>query len=116
MLAKLGRILTIGEELSEICSDDNAPEECSGLDIPSLDSPEFQATVARLRSNVEVWINGTGEIPFVYDGAWGGLVSCGCDFDGDDEVGVCRNKFPDCPAFYDPGLNFGNGRFHGLSL
>ena len=110
MLAKLARILTIGEELSEICSSDDAPDNCEGLDIPSPESSEFQLAVARLRSNVEVWINGTGEIPFVYDESWGGLVSCGCDFHGNDEVGVCRNTFPDCPAFYDPGLNFGNGK------
>ena len=111
MLAKLGRILTIGEELDEICSSDVAPDECHGLNVPSVDDPSFQNAVARLRSGVEIWINGTGEIPFVYDSKWGGLVSCGCDFNGNDTVGICRNKFPECPAFADPGLNFGNGTF-----
>jgi len=34
------------------------------------------------------------------------VVSCGCNF----EKSKCRNKFPDCPGFSDPGLNFGNGK------
>ena len=36
----------------------------------------------------------------------GGVVSCGCLFDGKK----CKNRFPECPAFDDPGLNFGNGK------
>jgi endoglucanase Acf2 len=114
MLAKFARILTIGEELSEICSEDNfgRPEECNGIEIHSVASTEFQDAFHRLRSGVEVWINGTAETPFVYDGMWGGLVSCGCNFDGDDNQGICRNQFPDCPAFDDPGLNFGNAFYN----
>lgn len=38
----------------------------------------------------------------------GGVVSCGCD---NPDGGDCRNKFPQCPAFTDPGLNFGNGKW-----
>jgi hypothetical protein len=33
------------------------------------------------------------------------VVSCGCDFDGDKQI--CKNEFPECTGFYDPGLNFG---------
>jgi endo-1,3(4)-beta-glucanase len=40
----------------------------------------------------------------------GGLVSCGCLFDGT----TCKNKFPDCPAFDDPGLNFGNAWYNDM--
>ena len=114
MLAKLARILTIGEELSEICSENDdtsvaTPAECQDLDVPSTQDAEFQDAVARLRSGVEIWINGTGATPFVYDEAWGGMVSCGCDFNGTDRGGVCKNTFPECPGFEDPGLNFGNG-------
>jgi len=110
MLAKFGRILAIGEELAEICADDNVhrPEECHGLDIPSTSDAPFTVALDRLRSSVEVWINGTADTPFVYDAEWGGLVSCGCDFD--EKKGGCRNTFPDCPGFYDPGMNFGNGK------
>jgi endo-1,3(4)-beta-glucanase len=38
----------------------------------------------------------------------GGLVSCGCRFNGDG----CDNKAPDCPAFSDQGLNFGNAFYN----
>jgi hypothetical protein len=34
-------------------------------------------------------------------------VSCGCVFDGKG----CSNTDSACPAFSDPGLNFGNGTF-----
>lgn len=63
-------------------------------------------------SSVEVWINGTAEIPFVFDSAWGGAVSCGCLFNGD--TSTCDNKFPECPAFDDPGLNFGNAYYNDV--
>ena len=107
MLAKLGRILTIGEELHEICVERSRPVECDGLNIPSTDDKQFLEALAHLRQSVEVWINGTADTPFVYDHSWGGVVSCGCSFDPDRQA--CSNQFPDCPAFYDPGLDFGNG-------
>jgi Glycosyl hydrolase family 81 C-terminal domain len=113
MIAKLGRILTIGEELHEICTKQGAnsiPEECNGLSIPGPEDQLFLDALARLRSSVEVWINGTADTPFIYDDAWGGMVSCGCDFD--DKKGGCRNEYPDCPAFYDPGMDFGLSWFN----
>jgi Glycosyl hydrolase family 81 C-terminal domain len=106
MLAKLGRILLVAEELIDICTNSKDPDyidACKDRSLPS--KAEMANAVSTLRSSVEVWINGTAEIPFVYDSAWGGVVSCGCDFDGDKEI--CKNKFPDCTGFYDPGLNFG---------
>ena len=110
MLAKLGRILLITEEMNELCGptgntdDDTYADACKGVTLPS--ESNFTDAIHRLRSTVEVWMNGTAETPFVYDAAWGGVVSCGCDFDG-DKGGKCRNKFPHCIAFGDPGLNFG---------
>jgi hypothetical protein len=108
MLAKLGRILLVADEINEICRASNSglydgeyAEVCRNVELPS--SNNFTNAIDRLRSSVEVWINGTAETPFVYDAAWGGVVSCGCDFD----KGKCRNKFPHCTAFGDPGLNFG---------
>ena len=109
MLAKLGRILLIAEEMNDICGpigntdNDTYADACQDVTLPS--ESNFTDAINRLRSSVEIWINGTAEIPFVYDAAWGGVVSCGCDFDGDKEK--CRNKFPHCTAFGDPGLNFG---------
>jgi Glycosyl hydrolase family 81 C-terminal domain len=111
MLAKLGRILLIAEEMNEICSpisnDRNMTyiDACQNITLPNKSN--FTAALVRLRSSVEVWINGTAETPFVYDAAWGGVVSCGCEFNGNK----CRNKFPHCTAFDDPGLNFGVSPF-----
>lgn len=51
------------------------------------------------------------ETRFLYDEAWGGLVSCGCDFDEATES--CRNKgSDDCPGLDGCGNNFGNGFYN----
>lgn len=105
MLAKLGRILLIAEEVNELCSEGDASyiEACQNVTLPS--DEDVATAIDTLRSSLEIWINGTAETPFVFDASWGGVVSCGCDFDG--EKGRCRNKFPHCSGFGDPGLNFG---------
>jgi endo-1,3(4)-beta-glucanase len=124
MLAKLGRILLINEELSEMCKSiasnkqkltfDDAytleqySDACEGASFPTEDVTSN--AISSLRSSVEIWINGTAETPFVFDSSWGGVVSCGCLFDGK----VCKNEFPDCPSFSDPGLNFGNAFYNDM--
>jgi hypothetical protein len=121
MLAKLGRIVVIADELLEICTSKDHygmnPEEisqykdaCKTIWLPSKDY--LKAVKAELRSSVEVWINGTAETPFVFDPSWGGVVSCGCRFN--EKKGECENRFPDCPAFSDPGLNFGNAFYNDM--
>jgi Glycosyl hydrolase family 81 C-terminal domain len=68
---------------------------------------------------VTVWVKDNQQAPFVYDTTWGGTVSCGCLYNN----GVCTNTNNptsnstsstdlDCPAFTDPGLNFGNGVYN----
>jgi hypothetical protein len=119
MLSKLGRILLIAEELMQICEGklnlgqykEDYEVACKNVTLPT--KAKYDSAIDRLRRSVEVWINGTAETPFVYDEAWGGVVSCGCLFDGKK----CENHYPDCPAFSDQGLNFGNGEFisiHGI--
>ena len=107
MLARLARVLLIAEEVKDLCSESvpnsEYSEACRGVSLPS--QTDVDSALDRLRSSVEVWINGTAETPFVYDSAWGGAVSCGCLFNGKKQN--CDNKFPECPAFGDPGLNFG---------
>jgi hypothetical protein len=115
MLARLARILIVAEEAQELCQDsvksaksqskvqDGYTDVCVDLALPS--AKEQSAALDRLRQGVQVWIDGTAETPFVYDSAWGGIVSCGCQFEGHG----CKNRVPDCPAFLDQGLNFGNG-------
>jgi hypothetical protein len=69
--------------------------------------------IERLKQGIEIWLNGTAEAIFTYDEKYGGLVSCGCDFD--EETRHCRNRFPDCPAFDNAGMNFGNGFYNDVS-
>lgn len=118
ILARVGRVLMIAEELQDLCDGkakgyDLTEEEmqtyvdvCSNITLPSDD--DISASLENLRSAVEVWINGTAEAPFAYDSGWGGVISCGCVWDGDG----CSNQLPDCPATSDQGLNFGNGECH----
>ena len=69
---------------------------------------EVEGAVDRLRRGVEVWLDGEAEAPLTFDDAWGGLVNCGCSWNGDG----CGNAYPDCPSYADPGLNFGNGYYN----
>ncbi|GAX26526.1 hypothetical protein FisN_23Lh055 [Fistulifera solaris] len=102
-LAKLGRICLVAEEWLELC-DDGAIDCEKG---PT--TAELENAVQELKQSVEIWFNGTGLTPFVYDEAWGGVVSCGCLFDGG---AGCTNTYPNCPALADPLLNFGNGMYN----
>ena len=114
MLAKLGRVLLVAEEVNVICQepdengdDDNHlySEYCNNSTLV-IDN-QMNDAIERLRKGVEIWLNGNAEAPFVYDSSWGGVVNCGCYFDGYG----CSNEAPNCPAFSDQGLNFGNGTF-----
>jgi hypothetical protein len=114
LLTKLARILTIAEEVNELCAvkgflDHHIGgylEFCHNSTLPSQE--EFDDALRELREGVEVWINGTAETSFVYDKTWGGVISCGCYME--DEK--CVNKYPNCPGFSDQGLNFGNGFYN----
>jgi endo-1,3(4)-beta-glucanase len=57
-----------------------------------------------------VWFNGSAQSPFLYDRAWGGMVMCGCDYNGDTHG--CNNVYPNCPALVDMGQNFGAGFYN----
>ena len=93
MLAKLARIILHADHVSG-----------------SVSHADFESALFNLRSGVEVWLNGSAASPLLYDAKWGGLVTCGCDFNGDTQT--CNNKFPDCPALVDPGQNFGSGFYN----
>ena len=124
MLAKLGRIVVIASELRGLAAtpadnpydlDDPSERELRRIVLASqaadLPSDEVIASaLARLRSGVEIWLNGAAEAKFIYDEGWGGVVSCGCLFN--DKTKSCDNKYPNCPTFSDPGLNFGNGFYN----
>lgn len=71
MLAKLGRILLIAEELREICDAESSnliyTEVCRGLVLPT--DTDMETAIGELRQSVQVWIDGTSQIPFVFDPA-----------------------------------------------
>jgi len=107
-MAKLARILVIAEEVQEICAspDNEYLSACQNSDLPA--GAQMNAAVSHLRQVLDVWFSDTAEAPFIYDAAWGGVVSCGCYYDN----GHCINSFPNCPAFTDQGLNFGNAFYN----
>lgn len=115
MLARLARVLVIAEEVRELCAEsskDGTKQEYldACAQSTSLTKEKIQAALSSLRQALDVWLDKQAEAPFVYDTSWGGAVSCGCSYDGQG----CANKFPDCPAFSDPGLNFGNGFYNDM--
>lgn len=72
MLSKLGRILTVAEEIIELCQHSrftSYARYCKNSTMPS--QKNMTKAIDRLQSGVEIWINGTAETPFVYDTAWG---------------------------------------------
>ena len=79
MLSKLARILIVADE------------------VGGVNPHDFKEAVHRLKSGVEIWLNGSAESPLLYDKTWGGIVMCGCVFDGKK----CANVYPDCPALTD---------------
>lgn len=87
-----------------------AQEVAAVDDLPS--NLPFQAALSRLRSGVEVWLNGSAQSPFLYDRSWGGIIMCGCNYMYENGVGFCANKLPDCPALTNQGQNFGAGFYN----
>jgi len=109
ILAKLARILLVADEVESLCNGKagrDYVEICQHSDLPK--KKQMKKAIKQLRKGVEVWINGKAETPMVYDTSWGGVVSCGCIMEGTR----CKNRYPNCPAFSDPGLNFGNGFYN----
>ena len=123
-LAKLARIIVIASELRGLAAtpDDNSydlddpserelkriVEASKSVDLPS--DEVIASALSRLRSGVEVWLNGTAQAKFIYDEGWGGMINCGCLFN--EKTERCDNDYPNCPTFTDPGLNFGNGFYN----
>lgn len=93
VLAKLARILLVDEGLGAV--------------VPAKD---FNDALDHLRQTVEVWLNGSAAAPFVYDKAWGGMLNCGCQFNGDTQG--CDNIFPNCPGVANVNMNFGFGYYN----
>jgi endo-1,3(4)-beta-glucanase len=111
-MAKLARILLITGEILEICEQRRllrglqSTVACGDGVLP--DRATLEEGIAHLKAAVDIWLSQDAEAPFVFDNAWGGIVSCGCDYSG----GFCQNEYPNCPGLSDQGLNFGAGFYN----
>lgn len=128
LMARLGRVVEIAMELKQLAAssshegapamyDDVDPEQyalsvqaAKKVDLPT--DQEIQAAVKQIKEGVQIWLNGEGEAPYVYDRTWGGFVNCGCTYEGKRDTGTCTNVFPDCPALSDVNVDFGNGYYN----
>ena len=120
ILAKMGRVIVLASELKDLASgstvySDVDPQEftlavkaAAKETLPT--DEDIESAVDMLKRGVQIWLNGNGEAPFVYDRSWGGLVNCGCTYHGEGDKGVCNNTFPHCPALADVNIDFGNGK------
>jgi len=70
----------------------------------------------KLKQYIEVWLHHKSGNALMFDTSWGGIISCGCQFD--DCEGKCKptctNSGPPdgCPAVGDVGMDFGNAWYN----
>jgi endo-1,3(4)-beta-glucanase len=102
-LGKLARIILVAEEVEELCI--SSSDECGDY---LFTKEQFQRALTHLKAGVEIWLSPDSQAPFVYDKAWGGVISCGCTYSN----GNCVNLFPNCPGMTDKLLNFGNAMYN----
>ncbi|KAL3827011.1 hypothetical protein ACHAXA_000075 [Cyclostephanos tholiformis] len=134
ILAKMGRLIEIKEELQRLKldgenfsnysdADDIAIAEAvsAAADVSLPSDEEVDHLLDNLQQSVEIWLNpggkekGGAEAEFLYDASWGGFVNCGCKYvfaKGHEGEGTCSNTFPKCPALADVNQNFGNGWYN----
>ncbi|EJK74617.1 hypothetical protein THAOC_03693, partial [Thalassiosira oceanica] len=119
-LAKLGRIVVAASELRDLAGGgggERLPRPAGPRRGPRGEGrrPALRAAGGRRRRQASVRRRGLAErhgghaLHLRRD--LGGVVSCGCLFNGRD----CDNdaRGGDCPAYADPGLDFGNGFYNG---
>ena len=129
ILARAARVIVIADELASFASssspnirrgninsvytdvDDKAlllsMKAAEAVELPS--QADIAAAVEQLKQGVNIWLSSNSSAPYVYDQSWGGIVNCGCTYEGKGELGVCNNTFPSCPALLDVNEDFGNG-------
>lgn len=132
ILAKVGRIIEITNELKKMQSGDNASySDADESTIKESSAAAAEATlplendvdslIDNFQTAVEIWLkpggreNEGGEAEFLYDESWGGFVNCGCNYTfvkGEEGKGTCSNSYPECPAIDDVNADFGNGWYN----
>ena len=92
-LARRARLVVIADEVDD-------------ADTASLLAVEV---LAALRN----WLSPrNAETPFLYDEQWGGIVSCGCDFDEQSQACTNNPQKDECPNLDACGADFGNGFYN----
>ena len=117
MLAKLGRVLVIAEEMrfADYHLDHHQhqhhgyeKDEKERAQEAKEDAELFHHALKRLEEGVAIWLNGQADSPMVFDSAWGGVFGCGCDYQPQEgaaaDVSWCGNAYPNCPAVVDAGV------------
>lgn len=90
ILSKLARIIVIAK---------------ADLMKNAVSEVKFQKALTHLKHATEIWLNGLARSPFLYDPAWGGIISCGCFYNS--EAQDCDNTYPECPDSGNQNMNFG---------
>jgi hypothetical protein len=112
VFAKLARIILVAQEVMDICDDaDESSTYYAACRSNQSNKPTkeiLKNAVGRLRTSVEAWLGKDATNQFVFDPYWGGIISCGCNWDGER----CFNTAPDCPSVLDSYANFGNGGYY----
>ena len=132
VLARLGRIVEINEELRGLKSNeslvypdaDEAMIEESASSVAEVPLPpdnDVTSLLDDLERAVEIWLEPGGkkekgaEAEFLYDKSWGGFINCGCNYTftkGHEGDGSCYNSYPNCPAVEDVNKDFGNAYYN----
>jgi len=77
---------------------------------------EAAKLLPKLKQYLEVWLHHKSGNVLMFDTSWGGMISCGCQYD--DCQGQCAPRCtnagpPDaCPAVNDVGMDFGNAWYN----
>ena len=130
ILAKVGRIIEITEELRQLKSGEDSYNysdtdgstiqevELAAAKVTIPSESEVESLIDDLQQAVEIWLKpggkekGGAEAEYLYDTTWGGFVNCGCKYAFEEDSpgnGTCENAFPECPALEDVNEDFGNG-------
>jgi len=72
--------------------------------------------LARVTEHLSLWLDQRSKNRLVYDGTWGGVISCGCTYTWNElkKFAYCANNGTrlECPTLQDSGYDFGNSVYN----
>uniref|UniRef100_A0A7S4G0Z3 glucan endo-1,3-beta-D-glucosidase n=1 Tax=Eutreptiella gymnastica TaxID=73025 RepID=A0A7S4G0Z3_9EUGL len=74
----------------------------------------LESLLTRLQKYLALWLHPEKNNVLMYDATWGGVISCGCRYEGFGSTAYCANNATrlECPAFSDVGFDFGNAWYN----